>query len=647
MPNPNIIKDRPQKRLTPLLLWGVILLTIIMGACANIGTPGGGPRDESAPILVKATPAQGATDVNRTRITLDFDELVTVRDAFSNVVVSPSIGQTPRVSSLGRRITIDFDSLAPNTTYTIDFGNAIEDNNEGNKLQGFTYTFSTGPEIDTLRISGRVLNARDLEPRKGVLVGVHTNLNDTAFTGARLLRVARTDDSGRFTIRGLAPGKYRVFALDDKDGDLRYSQPEEDMAFFESIVEPYSQPAVAIDTIWNPLTGLVDNIRERARTRFFPNDLLLSMFNSGKKPQYLLKYERQDSTRLFFKFNAAAESLPSLDVAGFPALSSLGVIEASEKKDSVVVWLRKDLVAMDSLPVITRYLRTEEGGNRLVEGTDTLMFVTNRPKVSKKKSNSRKRISAADSIAACTVQFKMVGGSDSRDVFAPIYFESVRPVKDFDLSKVHLLVQKDSIFTPIKEGWSVSLPDSLQPRRYMVEYPWDYGATYQLAIDSLAATDLMGLPSQGLEQMFSIKKEQDYSSMTFHITGLDADTPAFVELLGGSDKVVRTVPVAQNTALFQWLSPGRYYARVVIDANNNGIYDTGDYDALLQPEQAYYYPKTINLKKLWNKEETWDIFSTPVDKMKPYAILKNKPDEDKRRNSSGNKNRDEEEEEDY
>ena len=200
----------------------ISLLIVSMWSCANMGMPSGGPIDEDPPRVVSCSPLSGSVGVKDPKMTITFNELVNVKDAFSKVVVSPANVAIPRVSSLGRRVKIEFDSLAPNTTYTVDFADAIEDNNEANALQGYAYTFSTGESIDTLRISGRVLGARNLEPQQSMLVGVHSNLSDTAFSTLRLLRVAKTDDRGEFTIRGLAPGKYHIFALSDNDNDYRY-----------------------------------------------------------------------------------------------------------------------------------------------------------------------------------------------------------------------------------------------------------------------------------------------------------------------------------------------------------------------------------------------------------------------------------------
>lgn len=626
-----------------VISWLGMGMLLLAAACANMGHPSGGPRDEDPPRFVSANPGMGATEVDRTHITLTFNELVNVKDAFSKVVVSPTSKSTPRVASSGRRVTIDFDSLAPNTTYTVDFADAIEDNNEGNKLQGFAYSFSTGPTLDTLRIAGRVLSARALEPQQGILVGVHANLNDTAFTGERLLRVARTDDRGRFNIRGLAPGSYRVFALKDNDNDYRYSSPEEDMAFYDVTVSPSAMPGMATDTIYNNLTGEVDSVVTRNRTIFLPNDIVLRSFNSELRQQYMTKYERIDSTRIFLKFNTLNNRLPEVRILGSDFSGIPGVLEKSQKLDSLVYWLTPELVRTDTLQLEVKYGRSDQN-LELSEVTDTLSFITARPKVTKKEKKEKKvKVSAADSIAAITTAFSVPGGS-SQDVYLPVKFETPVPLRSFDRNAVHLSEKVDSLYKPVTAPFTLSEPDSLNPRVYQLDYPWEFGKTYKLEIDSLAGVDLYGKPTRPFEHSINVKKTEDYCSVLFALKGLNG-YPAFVELLNGSDAIVRTVRVKNDEAYFPFLTPGRYFARVILDDNENGVYDTGDYHELRQPELAYYYPKAVNIKKMWDQRVDWDVFATPLDEMKPQAVLKNKPATDTRNRNKQTQTEEEEEEE--
>lgn len=622
-------------------------VTIVAAACANIGNPSGGARDEDPPLFVSANPPQGSLNVDRTRINITFNELVNVKDAFTKVVVSPPSRQVPKVSSVGKRVTVSFDSLAPNTTYTIDFADAIEDNNEANKLQGFAYTFSTGPTLDSLRISGMVLDSRNLEPRQGILVGVHDNLNDSAFVKTPLLRVAKTDDKGQFTIRGLKEGTYRVFALEDKDNDYKYANPEEDMAFYEVTVSPTSESVEVTDTVYNDL-GEVDTTTNRLRTRFLPNDILLRTFNSQIRPQYLSKYERIDTTRVFMKLNTRTKDLPLLKILN-PEGESLkdAVIERNLTNDSLVYWLPERLVHTDSLRIAATYLRTDSTGN-LSETTDSLRFYFNRPKpkkAKKKDKDKEKKISVEDSIKAITldVAFK----SSQQEVNLPVEFEFATPLARLDTSAFRLETLVDSTWKPVKGHFILSQRDSVSPRNFKVEYPWAYDTKYRLVADTLAAVGIYGKPTRPISQEFTTKKEEDYCSLTFNLSGLDPDIPTFVELLSGSDAVVRSEPVSNNTVTFRYLAPGKYYARIIEDFNGNGEYDTGNYDLQLQPDLAYYYPKVINIKKNWDKDEQWDVFAVAIDKMKPDAIKKNKPEQDKRKRNENNDEYNEEEEEPF
>lgn len=620
-----------------------ILSGLLTAACASIGNPSGGPRDEDPPRFVRSVPPPGSTGFKGQRVTIDFDEIVNVKDAFTKVVVSPPSETTPRVSSQGRRITVDFpDGLADSTTYTINFGDAIEDNNEANPLENFRFTFSTGPTIDTLSVSGMVLGALDLEPQKGMIVGVHSNLNDSAFRKLRFDRIARTDEYGRFVISGLAPGTYRVFALTDNDNDLRYSSPEEPLAFFGTPVVPYAERIMTVDSIFNLKSGKLDSVSQRERTLFLPNNILLRSYLSSFRQQFVAKSERPDSTRLDIILNSAALRRPEFTVVGAPSMRDWYIRESSPSNDTITLWLRNhSLMHADTLRIAMTYERTDSL-MKLVEATDTIRFTLPRVRAQKQDSGKKKRKKEeAEAPVTPLLGVRILGGSP-QEVNLPLMFETDLPLARLDTLAFHLDVKKDSLWTPLKMPVPL-LADSLMPRRYSVSVPWAYGTEYRLTVDSLAMTAINGLHSKGLLHEFKTRPEKEYSSITLSLTGLPDSIPAFVELLNESDKPLVRRPVEGGRVVFPFLTSGKYYVRMYMDFNGNGQYDAGDYDSGVQPDLVYYYPRLFNLKQNWEESRTWDIFSTPVDKMKPQRLLKNKPK--KRKGEQEDVNPEEEDEE--
>ncbi|MDE6090654.1 MAG: Ig-like domain-containing protein [Duncaniella sp.] len=650
-----------------LRLLFILVVTAFLAACASIGHPEGGPRDVTPPVFVRSTPKPGQVNVSGNRVVIEFDENVSLDDAMNKVVVSPPQRTTPSVSANGRRATVELrDSLIPNVTYTIDFADAIKDLNEGNILDGFALDFATGDSIDTLRISGMLFEARTLEPAQGMIVGVYSNLSDTAIKTLPLERITKTNQLGQFTIRGLKPGDYRIYAINDVNRDYHWDRSE-DVAFYDVTISPSSTPAEFTDTLVN-IAG-EDSVVTRAGTRFLPDDILLTWFNEGYSSQYLRSYARTNPNQIDFEFAAKADTLPIIKLinshrAG-EEISQWAVIQANPTLDTLRYWITDTtLIGMDTLMIEARYLMTDTL-EQLSMTTDTLRLVDkgarNRRRQLEKEAQQREKerekerkelekqgvdldsLDAADTIPPrpTPISFKITSGS-SQDVHRPLVFTSETPVASFDTTTVKLEWLVDSVWYPLPSP-VISLIDSLNTLKYIGDYKWSPGEKYRLTVDSAAIYDIYGLTNDPISHEFTVKKLDEYSSLAFNITGLEG-RPAVVEVLDGSDKVVAAAPVKGNIGRVEYLSPGTYYARLFIDADTNGVYSTGILDSI-QPEEVYYYPKKITLKKNWGIEQPWDIYELPIDLQKPLDVKKNKPKRKRGENDPDDNNEDEEDDE--
>ncbi|MBD5322374.1 MAG: Ig-like domain-containing protein [Bacteroides sp.] len=615
---------RSAKQLRMLL---AMIAAVMLAACANMGRPEGGPRDELPPVYVRSNPAMGQLNVNNNRIHIDFDENIALDDAMNKIVVSPAQRTTPAISSNGRRLTIELrDTLLPNTTYTIDCADAVKDLNEGNVLDGFAMDFSTGDTIDTLRISGMVFEARTLEPAQGMLVGVYSNLSDTAISTLPFERITKTNQLGQFTLRNLKEGTYRIFALKDVNRDYHWDRSE-DVAFYDITISPSSMPITVTDTLTRQ-NGERDSLVTRDATRFLPDDILLTWFNEGYTSQYLKDYKRSERNKITFQFSTKADTLPIIKLlnthrAG-EEISAWSMLDASPTLDTLTYWISDtSLVALDSITLETRYLRTDTN-DELTWTTDTLKF--NIRSVKKKEPKKKKKDDEEeDSVPKIPHMELRVTSGSSQELNRGLIVTGSTPIVDFDTTAVSFEVQVDTVWYPIIRP-SFSRLDPLKPMTYTAPYQWEEGTKYRLTIDSAAVTDLYGLVNERIVHEFTTKKSDDYSTVIFNITGLDS-IPAIVEVLNSSDKPVGTARVIDNSATIGYLTPGSYYARLYLDADGNGEWTTGSLSDSIQrqPEEVYYYPKRFNLKKNWTIEQNWDINELPVDQQKPQEIKKNKP----------------------
>ena len=601
----------------------------LLAACASMGRPDGGPRDTTPPTFVSAGPVPGTVNFSGRRITIDFDENVQLEDAMTKVVVSPAQKTPPSVSANGRRVTVELrDTLLPNTTYTIDFADAIKDLNEGNVLDGFAIDFSTGSTLDSLRISGMVFDASNLEPAQGMIVGAYLDRGDTAITTTAFDRICKTNQLGQFTLRNLKPGSYRVYALEDLNRDYHWDRTE-NIAFLDSVIIPTATEITVTDTL-KAADGVTDSIVTATATRYMPNDVILTWFNEDYRAQYLKGYSRPDNRRLFFELGAPTDSLPTFRMlngtrAG-QTIDRWAVSNISLQGDSLEYWITDTtLLSQDSMLIEAHYPRLDSL-ERIVWATDTLkMNLRGAGKKIDDNAKKKKKDADTDTIAAPTplADFSMTTGS-SVDLNMPLTFRAAVPIASVDTSAVRMEMMADTLWVPAPTPRLVRI-NARNPLEYKIDYPWQPGTKYRLSIDSAAITDIYGLPTGPITQEFSTHANEDYAALFFNISGLSPSSPAFVELLSSGDAPVAWAPVTNGVAELLYIKPGTYYARLIIDTNGNGRWDHGMLLDSLQPEEVYYYPRALNLKKNWDVEQSWNIYDTPLDLQKPEAIKKNKP----------------------
>ena len=606
-----------------MTIFFVAVAALLMAACANMGRPQGGLRDEVPPEFVRSNPAPGSRNVSPSRVEAWFDENIQLEDAFNKVIVSPTQKTSPVVRSLGKRVYVELrDTLLENTTYTIDFADAIKDLNEGNILDGFALDFSTGPDLDTLRISGIVLDARTLEPAQGMTVGIYTDPADTAITTLPFERIARTNQYGQFTVRNLKPGRYAVYALNDVNRDNRWDRSE-DVAFLGTLVEPYAEAIEVSDTLRNA-DGL-DSIATRAGVAFYPNDVLLTWFNENYRAQYLRDHARPERRKITIGMGAPSDSLPTLRVVGgaFDGedIADHALLQRNATNDSLTYWLRNpDLIAVDSLMLSVRHELTDSL-SQITWATDTIRFFWREPK---KKEEKKKKDAESDTIPEPTPLISLkVTTPSAHEIYSPLLLQSTTPVESVDSAGVHLEIMPDSVWLPAKLlGVQPDPQDPVLGLR--IDFDRLPGQRYRLTVDSASVNDIYGLHNGPITHEFTVKNPEDYSNLVFNLTNVDST--AVVELLNGSDEPVMVAAAGVgHRAKFANITPGTYYARLFLDANGNGKWDTGSIADSLQAEEVYYYAKKLELKANWDIEQAWDIFELPLDAQKPYAIKKNKP----------------------
>lgn len=573
--------------------------------------PTGGLKDTIPPLCLESNPASGTVNVKEGKLTLYFDEYISLSNPSKNVIISPTQTTPPIVKGIGRKVSVELkDSLLPNTTYTVDFGKSIVDYNESNAAEQFFFCFSTGPTLDSMSISGTVLDANTLTPKKEVYVGVYSNLSDTIFAKEKMERIAMTDADGKFILRNLAVKPYRIYALADANANNYFDLPTEALAFQLGTIQPAMEEHAVADTFYND-SMQVSKIEQRIERRFYPDSLVLLMYNEEVRQQLFVKQERREADKLSLYFKNYNKLMPELVPLNFKK-KDWAVVEPSITMDTITYWVKDTTLAkMDTLLFVMNY-KKYDSTNVLIPATDTLAFsyidpMAKKPKKKKKQEPKEKFLDVES--------FTSVLEWDEN----PILIWN-RPVVSFGKEQCRIQEKKDSTWKNV--DFTVEPKQGSAGRSFLFKLQVNPEYRYQLIIDSAKVQSINGLHNDRISWPLRRRSDDDYVKLVIHTKNAPAN--AVVEVLVGKAVRDKVRLNEKGDAVFDKILPAECTIRMFEDKNGDGRWTTGEYAKQRLPEPVYYFNKTVSLKSGWDQEEDWDVTELPLPQQAPKSEKKKK-----------------------
>lgn len=593
-------------------------------SCANQGMPTGGPKDSLPPILTETSPRHKEVSFSGKEVRLTFNEFIIADAVSEELVISPPLEKRPSVRTKSRSLIVAFnEDLRENVTYSLDFKNSVVDNNERNPYNNLRMLFSTGPNIDTLRVAGVVKNGFNLEPQEKILVMLHSNLHDSAVSRNIPDYVARTDARGFFLFDNVKEGQYRLLAINDANTDWKYNQGAEEIAFADSIIIPRAEFRAEPDT----LVAGADSLLISGNTYFSPGPVYLRTFMEQIYEQYIEKYSRESRFRSQIIFNESVRDTLGIRLLNHPA-KDWYLLEYNQNVDSLTLWIKDTLIAaFDTLKLELTYFQMDSLDNKLLM-PDTLNLVyTERSR----QESRRSRREEDDKPEVVQFTFSDNIKSGGFDLNIPIRITAPEPIDTFNFNQIRLVEAEDLTDKPLPARIS---RDTTMWRTWRIDHAWKPNTAYILEIDSAASTNIYGITSRKFKKQFTTQKEDFYGSIVLDLANVTS--PVLLQLLDNSkdEKVLRTIPNSENRkVVFDYLSPNKYKIKVIYDDNNNGKWDAGSFSESLQPERVAYLPEIIKVRSNWENAFKWDLSPDPelrkslIDKEEEELRLKKEQEE--------------------
>lgn len=582
-----------------ILFWIPLLLFI---NCARIASPPGGPKDESPPEIKKSIPENYTVNFSSKTIEIYFDEFIRLNN-ISQLIVSPPMKTKPGIRIKGKGIEIKMDdTLTKNTTYTLNFGNSIVDNNEGNPIENFQFVFSTGPNLDSLNLTGDVINAFDLEIPEDVYILLYDNLADSAIYNEKPLYLTKADEKGGFSLSNLKAGKFHVFALQDENQNYIYNPPEK-IAFLDSVLElkPETHGDLLIfsdSTQFSISKDSTEALLSNDSTQSLLSKLHFKLFEEQFPIQYILNSTRLRKSNILLVFNEVLLDKPVFSLPDKPDLTDWYIEESFVLGDSIGLWLKDtSLINLESVNLSIKYPLSGKDSGMFFTDTISFRFVT-------PKQKSRKTTQPVIQAKPKLIMNFSLGSGNRMELNQNLQSSSQTPINSYAKDKITLFTIIDSIETKL----DINLVFTNQRiRNIYFNVDWKEDTDYRIEYLPGAITDMYNTINDSLKFSFKTRKLDYYGGIIFEME--DIHNNLIIQLLDDKNQLIKSTLISKDTTLnYQFLPPKTYRIKAILDENQNGKWDTGFWLRRLQPEKVTYYFEEIKLRSNWEFKKTWSPY---------------------------------------
>jgi len=573
-------------------------------SCAQVGSPSGGPRDEDPPVVIESDPPNYSTRFEAKKIQITFNEFIVLENVNQQLIVSPPMEEQPEVKLKKKTLVIEFEEeLKTNTTYTFNFGDAIKDLHEGNKLQNYEYVFSTGDILDSMSVRGILKYAENLEePKDPISIMLYTDLMDSVPLIDVPLYVGRSNDSGVFSVNNLRPDVYKVFALKDGNNNFLFDLPTEEIAFLDTSLVVNAD--FARQLLGDSLVSLATPDTISADSSGFVSDSIidtgpdlnaiyieLMLFTEASDIQYLTNNTREDRRKLEIVF-----ALPLTDTFSFRTLQSADENEPrfldhyGKNRDSLTLWIMDSAhYKKDTIKMVVDYT-VKDTLEQFVVRSDTLLF-TFREKTSKSRREQPTQ-QKEERLEISTIRNN--GNQNMNRELSMLLEFPLQSLNDTLFSLYHI---PDSVEVPLP---FVVKADTLNPYRATLSATWESASKYRILALPGAITSIYPMPHDTIDVSFKTRDLEYYGQILLSLNNVNHRV--LVQLFSGKSMVEERIVKTDGTYAFPFLPPKEYQFKFIHDLNENGKWDTGDYLKKLQPEPVELLPVTVDVRSNWDHD---------------------------------------------